>query len=500
MEGPGRRRWVLVVGVVAVALVGAIAAIAAMQVNKPIQSNSSTSSTIGAGSSGGPAPGSGGARSTVPGRPTSSVATGAPSGTAGQASPGTFEIAPPQLVSTEKVCQLTGEYDKQTSPPSPTVNQTATNWGLVGTDNGFSFEYGGRLWFLFGDSSPTPKFRHRDNTQNVPLRNPGDNDSIAYSSDTAVDGCVHLAFIPDAIGAFARPNVLTQPGQAPVTLRTNEVPEAGISEGGNMYVVFGTDNFASNPPGGSGQPNGGPTRSVVGVALNGAQDAQFRYLYDLSTRPNGKFTFVTLANDIAGYVDFWGADAGGSSYRHSPAYFARKPADELGQPGGLQYFSGTDASGLPEFSSSEAGAKPIVSDAPADCIGEMSVQWNAYLGRWIMLYNCADDTPRNPRGIYMRLASAPWGPWSQPTTIFSTKAGLCAFIHRAVRPGQPACDQLSAPNRSDIQGGDYAPYMIGRFTTGTRATSTAPASTTIYYTMSTWNPYQVVIMATTVQG
>jgi hypothetical protein len=166
----------------------------------------------------------------------------------------------------------------------------------------------------------------------------------------------------------------------------------------------------------------------------------------------------------------------------------------------MQYFSGLDSNHQPRFSTSESDAVPIVTDQPSACIGELSVQWNSFIQRWVMLYNCADATPTNPRGIYMRVAGEPWGPWSPPTTVFATKDGLCRFIHRASSSSEPPCDQLSTPDREGVEGGDYAPAIIGRFTKGGPATSSSSAWTTLYYTMSTWNPYQVVLMETTVHA
>ena len=128
----------------------------------------------------------------------------------------------------------------------------------------------------------------------------------------------------------------------------------------------------------------------------------------------------------------------------------------------------------------------------------------------------------------MRLADHPWGPWSAPQTIFNPMrdAGYCHFIHRAVAPGNPACDNVSAPNRLGVPGADYGPYFISRFTTrasdlplsvaqaGDResepclvrghvvAVTTgdeARGSATFYYTMYTWNPYTQVIMKAAIQ-
>src|SRR3954451_5450271 len=74
--------------------------------------------------------------------------------------------------SARKVCQLTGEMDRQIQPPQPTVSQTRSRFGLVGTDNGYSFEHDGRIWFLFGDSVPSPRFSGAPNGDTDPPRSP----------------------------------------------------------------------------------------------------------------------------------------------------------------------------------------------------------------------------------------------------------------------------------------------------------------------------------------
>jgi hypothetical protein len=49
-------------------------------------------------------------------------------------------------------------------------------------------------------------------------------------------------------------------------------------------------------------------------------------------------------------------------------------------------------------------------------------------------------------------------------------------------------DALSDPKRDNVWGGEYGPYIMARYT---RASD---GWCRIYYTMSTWNPYQVVVM------
>jgi Domain of unknown function (DUF4185) len=422
--------------------------------------------------------------------PSSSAATSTP--TAGQAASTGSVMYVPQ--SSEKVCQLNGETDRQIN--MPTVNQTASRYGLVGDDNGSSFVYNSMVFFLFGDSIPTATFRGRPNGPDDLPRIADDNDAIAFTSSTTITGCPKLTYTTDSIGAYKNPVVLNSEGEPAITLRTNEVPIAGIGEDGAMYVLFSTDNsYANPPPGGTVVPDSGGTRSVLAVSRDGANT--FTYLYDFSAGPNAKFINTAIYQGDDGYVYFWGTP-GGLLYRKSAPYLARKPADQLGQSGGMQYFTGMSSSGSPIFSNSESAAVPLFHDVmpgssvPHDCMGELSVAWNPFVERWIMLYNCANDSSANPSGIYMRVAKQPWGPWSAPQTIFNSKrdGGLCHFIHRAVTASQPACDQLSGPERLDVPGGIYGPYMITSMITG----DARQGMSTLYYTMSTWNPYVVVVM------
>ena len=69
-------------------------------------------------------------------------------------------------------------------------------------------------------------------------------------------------------------------------------------------------------------------------------------------------------------------------------------------------------------------------------------------------------------------------------------------MHRAVNARNPtACDNLSDPARADVSGGEYAPYFITPFTTG----DATNGITTFYYTLSTWNPYVVMLMKSQIQ-
>ena len=396
--------------------------------------------------------------------------------------------------STQKVCQLVGETDREFN--KPTVNQTESRFGLTGNDLGYSFEHNGKLFFLFGDSMPTPTFNGKPNLGKDPPRTPDDNDAIAYTTDTSVDQCLKLNFITDSIGAYKNPVVLNAQGQPAITLRAFEIPVAGISDGGKMYVIFATDHLSA--------ASNFSTRTVVGESDDNANT--FHYLYDFSKGPGAKFINVSIAAGNDGYLYFWGTQ-GGTLYRKGPPFLARKQVGSMNSLNGIEYLQTVKPDGTPVFAPGENEATPLFHDkAPdaagtlqtADCMGELGVNWNPFVKRWVMLYNCLNNTLANPRGVYMRVAEQPWGPWSSPQTIFNPVAdgGYCHFMHRAVNAQNPtACDNLSDPNRLDVSGGEYAPYFISRFTTGDAAKSTS----TFYYTLSTWNPYVMMVMKSQLQ-
>src|ERR1017187_301507 len=163
--------------------------------------------------------------------------------------------------SSQKVCQLVGEFDHETG--QPTASHTESNYGLSGNDLGSSFEHNGKLWFLFGDTHPTATFNGKPNLQTDPPRVAADNDSVGFTSGTNIDQCLRLDFVRDSVGAYQNPVVLNAQGKPAITLGTDEVPIAGVDVGGRMFVVFGTDNNVLMPVLGN---LGFGTRSAMAVS------------------------------------------------------------------------------------------------------------------------------------------------------------------------------------------------------------------------------------------
>jgi hypothetical protein len=131
------------------------------------------------------------------------------------------------LVSTvRRVCQLTGEIDRQ--PKHAAFNQTESRFGLYGTDLGSSFEHGGRLWLLFGDTWPGPA--------------PTDSlDSVAWTTATQPEPGIPLELI-NVNGRYQSPRLFDADGTS-MSTGGFEVPIAGFSNDGQMHIFYSTDHF-----------------------------------------------------------------------------------------------------------------------------------------------------------------------------------------------------------------------------------------------------------------
>ncbi len=352
-----------------------------------------------------------------------------------------------------KIAQLVGDDDRERH--QPTANRTESRYKLVSTDLGVPFQHKGRTYLLFGDTFGPPR-----------------GDAIAYTTSHSPEEGVDLTFLHDESGTY-RPVQIPGIGQGDF-----EVPMAGTSVGGRMYVYHTTDHSEKVAMG----------RSIVAVSEDDGWS--FRYLYDLSTQ---QFINVSVSQvDNAAWKGLPRATGtglllfGSGTYRRSSVRLAFQPAEQIGSRASVRYFAGLDATGKPTWSAQEADARPFFG---TQCVGELSVTYNRFLHLWLMLYNVNGGQ----NSIVLRTADQPWGPWSEAQTIFDPRAdhGYGRFMHASGKD-EPR-DSLSDPGREEVGGDAYGPYQFPDFATGHDST------TTIYFTMSTWNPYTVVWMKATLK-
>jgi polyisoprenoid-binding protein YceI len=358
--------------------------------------------------------------------------------------------------STIKVEQLLGEEDKQLH--QPTLSQTGTRYGIEGTDLGNSFENGGRVYFLFGDT--VGRLRRAL-------------DTIATTDAHDPESGVRLDFLKSGSDYLT----IQPPG---ISMGAFEVPVAGISLGGQMYVVVSTNH----------SEDGSTDRSVL---TKFTSPASFQPLRTISQLPGGHFVKMSLRIEpgtIAGmppggpFILVWGTGA----YRKSDAYLSIVPAAQFESGKGTRYFAGLDARNSPIWSDKESDSNTIVQNGT---LGDLSVTWCKDLGLWLMTYDSREPAPR---GILFSYSRTPWGPWSEPQVIFNAlrDGAVGKFIHN---PQANPDDGLAGPvigrgqaNPRAVHGGAYAPYVIERWT------KVRGPELSIYYVLSTWNPYVVVLM------
>jgi hypothetical protein len=380
--------------------------------------------------------------------------------------------------STAKVQQLVGEQDLERR--QRTLSRTETRYGLAGTDLGSSFEHDGRVYFLFGDTVGSLG---------------GAPDTIGVTDARDPESGVRLDFLTTAArSAPLMPRGRGRAGRVPagehqyltieppgISMGAFEVPVAGLSLDGRMYVVVSTNHTDDRQI---------SDRSVLTTFT---PPSTFRPGRTISQLPSGRFVKMSLRvapSPVDGvpagglFVFMWGTGA----YRRSDTYFAVVPVASFESGRGTRFFAGLDSGGRPTWSEQESNAKPVVRTG---AMGDVSVTWCAPLNLWLMTF---DSRPPAAPGIQFAYSSTPWGPWSTPETIFHPlrDPGLGVFIHN---PRRSPPDNLVGPvigravfDPAGTHGGAYAPYMVERWT------KVQGNELTIYYVMSTWNPYVVVLM------
>ncbi|HSZ19470.1 MAG TPA: DUF4185 domain-containing protein [Candidatus Acidoferrum sp.] len=363
--------------------------------------------------------------------------------------------------STVKLEQLIGNEDKERH--KPTVSQTFTRFGVEGTELGVSFEHQAHAYFLFG---PTLG------------RLPGLSDTIATTDTANPNDGVHLDFLTNG-GKY----IAAQP--AGITMAPMDVPVAGISLDGQMYVAFST-NFT----------RGGATNRTVLTKF--AAPETFQTVRMISELPQGRFIRMSMhvqPGPVVGlpaggpFILTWGT----GKYRESDAYLSIVPVGQFEAGKGIRYFAGLDASNAPAWSDNESDATPIVKDGT---LGDLSVTWCKDLGLWLMAY----DRRTQPNGIAFSYSRTPWGPWSEPQILFNPVRDNAygRFIHAPLRKIDdglegPVLGQRNRVSAAEVRGGAFAPYVVERWT------RVQGSELELYYVISTINPYVVVLMKSLLQ-
>jgi hypothetical protein len=314
-----------------------------------------------------------------------------------------------------KVAQLTG-------PDS--INHT-DRYQVAGQDLGSMFVADGRTWFVFGDTFGT--------------REPGmtgggggewRSNTLAHSTDTdPSDGITFDGYVTDDTGAAGELIRAQRIDNAEMTI----IPTYGFAGGDAMYLAYMSVRHWGDP--GEWEAN------YAGLARSTDHGETWIPLESPRWPGDSNFIQVSVAR-VGSDLYFWSVPAG----RFGGVCLMKVDSRHVEDADAYRYFAGLDAHGTPRWSSAMSDATVIVNST----VGELSVVWNDYLGRWLMSY-----TDGAGDGADLRAAPQPWGPWSDPVTLVSA---------------------------ADVPG-VYAPYMLPQYT--------ADGGRTIYFTVSEWDPYNV---------
>jgi hypothetical protein len=317
---------------------------------------------------------------------------------------------------------------KLTGPGS--INDTENRFALKATDLGILWDNGsGEILTAFGDSYGSG------------WTGPGG----GVGDPTTIDWRCNLLFRSKdrtlADGMTLDSAAEDRPGHAKQFLDCKKVdrdehtviPTAGIAVGERQYVHYMSVNYWG--------PAGSWFTNYSGFAYsddNGetwTKDPNARW--QNTAQWDNNFQMAALVRD-RGYVYMIGTPNG----RFGNAQLARVPEQQVLAKNAWRYWDGRG------WSARESAAVPIAIGP----VSEVSVQWNAYLGKWLMMYL---DEQR--ASVVLRSATSLTGPWSGEKIV--------------------------------AKGTDF-PGLYGTYM---HPWSSGPD---LYFTMSQWDPYNVFLMRT----
>jgi hypothetical protein len=353
-------------------------------------------------------------------------------------------------------------------------------------------------------------------------------DPIARSFSTDPEAGLDLEFFMNGkLPLFVTPTAL-KIGSKKFHIHTggDDIPNSGITVGDKMYIVYSTGSDASCT-----SPCDPYAKDFSVLVRFDEEKKKFETIRELSAVAAGGNFVYTAMHDVGGGVGGIGGPArvlmfGVGDYRKSQVYLAQIPKDQFETGIGTQYLVSLNTDSSPNWTPPAKTAQEVLEnqklaqpvfpdDAPSPSVGNISVAYVKSLGLWLMTYDADGTSPPTTQGVYFRYAAAPWGKWSPPQPIFNAcadggfgGAGFPAFIHYYIEtkkdkkaadcpaadpypngPAGPMIDEDTGANDPELKrGGSFAPIMIERFT------RVGSGKLSIYYTMSTWNPYTVVKM------
>lgn len=309
-------------------------------------------------------------------------------------------------------------------------NDTIGRFSVGATDLGVLWDNGsGEVLAAFGDTYDGAWLSHANDGHNgADWRS---NVLLRSSDGDLADGMWFSSAASDAPN-HAKQLIPSKQGGTLADGRWEEttIPTAGVSVDGRQYMSYMSVRSWDFP----GEWSTNYARIAYSDDNGQTWNSTDGPTWDNGTTDDSQFQMHALERD-GGYVYLFATPSG----RFGSVHLARVPEDQILTKSAYRYWDGST------WSTSETSAAQIVSGQ----VSELSVQRDAYTGKWLMLYAADNDD------VVLRTAASPTGPWSTPQTVVST----------ADYPWL------------------YAPYLHPWSDNGE-----------LYFTMSQWHPYNVYLM------
>ncbi len=303
------------------------------------------------------------------------------------------------------------------------INATDTADQVMGTDLGITWDDGqGNVLSAFGDTFGQgftgPGAGGGDWRSNV----------LARSADHDLsDGMTFSGMVQDRAGHAGELLSSRKVDNDEMTV----IPTAGVSVGSRQYMAYMSVRHWGDP--------GQWTTNCSGIAYSdndGATWTKSSAAQWANTDGDDSFQMDAFVHRD-GYVYLFGTPDG----RFGAAHVARVPEGSVLAKSAYQYWTG---------SAWAAGADTQAAAIVAGPVAELSVQYNAYAGAWLMTY--LDSGTGN---VVLRQSASPTGPWSGEQVL------------------------ASAADYPELYGGFMHPWSSGP---------------DLYFMLSEWGPYNVYLM------
>ena len=264
------------------------------------------------------------------------------------------------------VAQLTG---------TGSVNETDRRYGVAGADLGHTFERGGELYMVFGDTFGEDRGDWRSNVGAVITADPNPSDGLTFDR-----------MIVDRPGHAKE---LLSPARVPGD-EVTVIPTYGVAVGQRLVLHYMAVREWVTP--------GRWTLISSGLAFS--DDVGETWTIAPAATWPGDSNFGQVAIERVGdHVYLFGIPGG----RFGEVKLARVEPERILETGAYEYWDGAS------WVRGDAGAARAIIPAP---VGELSVRWNPHYGKWLMTY-----LDEEKYAIVLRTAACLTGPWSEERTL-----------------------------------------------------------------------------------